>query len=143
MSDEIDVFAQCMKPTQPQPAPKPVAQSGSQSTSAAQPHNAAKPQKKAFHAGRKSFARPQKQNSSPIRGANGTESVNPLLNAPLPTEQNVQQVEQPANPNRDPSLPEYRLADIQTWPAQQIVDCMMPGADPEELGTYRKHELSV
>ena len=27
-----------------------------------------------------------KQNGSPLRGANGEESVNPLLNAPLPTE---------------------------------------------------------
>ena len=45
------------------------------------------------------------------------------------------------NPNRNPDLPEYRLADIQTWPAPAIVERMMPGADPEELGSYRKHEL--
>ena len=43
--------------------------------------------------------------------------------------------------NRNPELPEFRLADIQTWTAPIIVEKMMPGADPEELGTYRKHEL--
>ena len=67
--------------------------------------------------------------------------MNPLLNAPLPTEQKVAEPEAPANPRRNPDLPEFYLSDIQTWPAQQIVDRMMPGADPEELGTYRKHEL--
>ena len=82
-----------------------------------------------------------KVNNSPIRGANGEESVNPLLNAPLPTEAKNEAAETPVNPNRNPELPEYRLADIQTWPAPQIVERMMSGADPEELGTYRKHEL--
>ena len=99
--------------------------------------------KKRFRAPYKKFGRAgagPKQNNSPIRGSNGEESVNPLLNAPLPTEP-VKEQESFANPNRDPSLPEYRLADIQTWPAPQIVERMMPGADPEELGSYRKHEL--
>ena len=99
--------------------------------------------KKRFRAPYKKFSRAvagPKQNNSPIRGSNGEESVNPLLNAPLPTEP-VREQETLANPNRDPSLPEYRLADIQTWPAPQIVERMMPGADPEELGAYRKHEL--
>ena len=82
-----------------------------------------------------------KQNNSPLRGANGEESVNPLLNAPLPTDQKAAEPEAAANPRRNPELPEYHLNDIQTWPAQQIVDRMMPGADPEELGSYRKHEL--
>ena len=82
-----------------------------------------------------------KANASPIRGANGEESVNPLLNAPLPTEPKQTGPETPANPKRNASLPEYQLKDIQTWPAQSIVDRMMPGADPEELGSYRKHEL--
>ena len=82
-----------------------------------------------------------KGNNSPIRGANGEESVNPLLNAPLPTEQKAAEPEAPANSHRNPDMPEYQLGDIQTWPAQQIVDKMMPGADPEELGSYRKHEL--
>ena len=88
---------------------------------------------------RKKFHPPYKKFNRPPAGAGG-ESVNPLLNAPLPQE--PERVAAPmANPNRDPSLPEYRLADIQTWPAPQIVERMMPGADPEELGSYRKHEL--
>jgi transcription termination factor Rho len=84
-----------------------------------------------------------KVNNSPLRGANGEESVNPLLNAPLPTAENPTQEAEEAstNSNRDESLPEYHLSDIQTWPAPKIVERMMPGADPEELGTYRKHEL--
>ena len=138
MSEELDVFANSMKPQ-----PRPAAQQDQQSAASQGGQQPGKPQqKKPFHAGRKPFGRPmQKGNNSPIRGANGTESVNPLLNAPLPTEQRAQQADAPVNPNRDPSLPEYRLADIQIWPAQDIVDKMMPGADPEELGTYRKHEL--
>ena len=82
-----------------------------------------------------------KANNSPLRGANGEESVNPLLNAPLPTEQTVAQNDTQGVTNRDPSLPEYRLADIQTWDAPEVVERMMRGADPEELGSYRKHEL--
>ena len=125
MADEFDVFAGAMKQTQgPKPAGGP------------KPH----PGKKQFH---KKFGRNggQKGNASPIRGANGEESVNPLLNAPLPTEPRAAAVEAPANPNRNPDLPEFQLKDIQTWPAPQIVERMMPGADPEELGSYRKHEL--
>ena len=133
MSEELDVFASAVtksatpKPQQPQ-------QQGGGSNNG---------QKKRFHnRGGKNFNRgPGKPNNSPIRGANGEESVNPLLNAPLPTEQRAFEPDAPANPNRNPDLPEYRLADIQTWPAPTIVERMMPGADPEELGTYRKHEL--
>ena len=126
MADEFDVFAEAMKPQ------KPAGNGGS-----------GRPGKRPFH---KKFNRGgngvgPKVNNSPIRGANGEESVNPLLNAPLPTEQKAAEPEAPANPNRNPDLPEFQLKDIQTWPAQQIVDRMMPGADPEELGTYRKHEL--
>ena len=136
MAEELDVFANSMKP-QPRPAAQQEQQGGPQG-----PQQGGKPQKKPFHGGRKQFGRQQqKQNNSPIRGSNGEESVNPLLNAPLPTEQRAQESEVPANPNRNPDLPEYRLADIQTWPAPTIVERMMPGADPEELGTYRKHEL--
>ncbi len=134
MSEELDVFASAVtkgaapKPQQPQPQQQAGGNNG---------------QKKRFHnRGGKNFNRGGgKPNNSPIRGANGEESVNPLLNAPLPTEQRAQEAEVPANPNRNPDLPEYRLADIQTWPAPTIVERMMPGADPEELGTYRKHEL--
>ena len=121
MAEEFDVFADAMKKQQSFAKPAPG------------PHK--------FH---KKFNRgpnSKKPNNSPIRGANGEESVNPLLNAPLPTEPKAAEPEAPANPNRNPDLPEFRLADIQTWPAQQIVDRMMPGADPEELGSYRKHEL--
>ena len=132
MAEEFDVFAQSAKPARPaQPA-----------APAAQPSNnggGQQGQKKQFH--KHQQHRSQQKNNSPIRGGNGAESVNPLLNAPLPTEPRAAQPESPSNANRDPSLPEFRLADIQTWPAQQIVDRMMPGADPEELGTYRKHEL--
>ena len=126
MADEFDVFAGAMQGGKP--AGGGAAQGGG------------KP-KRQFH---KKFNRnggAPKQNNSPIRGANGEESVNPLLNAPLPTEQKAAVPEAPANPNRNPDLPEYQLKDIQTWPAPQIVERMMPGADPEELGTYRKHEL--
>jgi len=97
--------------------------------------------------GRKPYKKPyaprrqMKPNSSPIRGPNGEESVNPLLNAPLPPEQKDVPQDAAFGPRRNPDLPEYKLADIQTWPAQTIVDWMMPGADPEELGAYRKHEL--
>ena len=130
MADELDVFAQPQKAQRlPQnaPAANPAAQQNG---------------KKQFHKPHQ-HQRREKVNNSPIRGANGSESVNPLLNAPLPQQgQRVQKQETPnVNPNRNPDLPEYRLSDIQIWPAQQIVDSMMPGADPEELGTYRKHEL--
>ena len=131
MSEELDVFAMSAKPAKQSQPPKPVP-----------PPPANQGGKKQFHKNHHpQFQRREKQNNSPIRGANGSESVNPLLNAPLPQEQRVQAQETASNPNRNPDLPEYRLADIQIWPAQQIVDCMMPGADPEELGTYRKHEL--
>ena len=135
MSEELDVFASAVtKSAAPKPQqPQPQQQGGGNNNG----------QKKRFHnRGGKNFNRGNgKQNNSPIRGANGEESVNPLLNAPLPTEQRAQEPDAPANPNRNPDLPEYRLADIQTWPAPTIVERMMPGADPEELGTYRKHEL--
>ena len=126
MAEEFDVFAGSMK------------HGNGANGGGAQPPAGA-PKKKYF---RKSYGRGAgKANNSPIRGANGEESVNPLLNAPLPTEQKAAEPETPANPNRNPDLPEFQLGDIQTWPAQQIVDRMMPGADPEELGSYRKHEL--
>ena len=123
MAEEFDVFAGSINQ-----AAKPAA-------------TPARPVKKPFH---KKFNRgnsnPQK-NNSPIRGANGEESVNPLLNAPLPPEPQAVESEQQVNPNRNFDLPEYNLKDIQTWPAPLIVERMMPGADPEELGSYRKHEL--
>ena len=126
MAEEFDVFAGVNKPAAPVP----------QSSQGA---------KKKFHKKDRPFrgnnGGSAKQNNSPLRGANGEESVNPLLNAPLPTEQKSAAEEVQVNPNRNPELPEYRLADIQTWSAPVIVERMMPGADPEELGTYRKHEL--
>ncbi|MBQ5531492.1 MAG: transcription termination factor Rho [Kiritimatiellae bacterium] len=92
--------------------------------------------KKTYHKGtRGAPRRAPRAGSAP--GRQSAESVNPLLNSPLPAGQDGAA----APSKRDPALKEYRLADIQTWPAQQIVDAMLPGADPEELGSYRKHEL--
>jgi len=148
MSEEFDVFANVTPAKAPpqQASQQNGAQQAQDQGGQKQQRPANKPQpqqKRAFHNNqqRKPFQRTPKQNNSPIRGSNGSESVNPLLNAPLPQEQRSEQADQPANPNRDPSLPEYHLADIQTWTAPEIVEKMMPGADPEELGTYRKHEL--
>ena len=127
MAEEFDVFAGAMKHQQ----------NGNGGAGAPQPqHRGKKPFHKKFNRGGG-----QNKNNSPLRGANGEESVNPLLNAPLPTEPKAVEPEAPANPNRNPDLPEFQLKDIQTWPAPLIVERMMPGADPEELGTYRKHEL--
>lgn len=125
MSEELDIFAQkAAKTPGDGEGPSAPSQSG-----------------KRTPAKRAAARRSPKTNTSPIRGSNGHESVNPLLNAPLPTETKMQEPELMGNPNRNPELPEYRLADIQTWPAPLIVERMMPGADPEELGAYRKHEL--
>ena len=141
MAETIDVFAGSIKGGNSAPVPPPPAAPAANSAAKG---SGALPKKK-FHGavrGGKPYSRPGvKQNNSPIRGANGEESVNPLLNAPLPPETKAQESEAPANPHRNPELAEYRLADIQTWPAPQIVERMMPGADPEELGSYRKHEL--
>ena len=167
MSDELDIFAGAITkgsaskqaPQQPKQQPaqqgeasQPAGQQGQTPQSAAQQGQpqqgqaqqagqVGKKRDKFRNRGGRNFNRGNKPNNSPIRGANGEESVNPLLNAPLPTDQKELEPEAPANPNRNPDLPEYRLADIQTWPAPQIVERMMPGADPEELGSYRKHEL--
>jgi len=137
MAEELDVFANASRPTPPTPSnPPPSGNGGNHKQSGGF-------QKRPFGKGRGNFRRNggKAGNNSPIRGANGEESVNPLLNAPLPQEERAAEVDAPANPNRNPDLPEYRLADIQTWPAPLIVERMMPGADPEELGSYRKHEL--
>ena len=128
MAEEFDVFADALKSNNPPAVEK-----------AAQPAPAAV--RKFRGRNNKSFQHNKAVNNSPLRGSNGEESVNPLLNAPLPTEQRAGEAEVAVNPNRNPNLAEYNLSDIQTWPAQQIVDKMMPGADPEELGSYRKHEL--
>ena len=96
MAEEFDVFAGSMK--SPNPAPQqngggnnggsaPAAAGGAPQPNPGQPNSGGhnKQQRRQFHHG-KPFNRPQKSNASPIRGANGSESVNPLLNAPLPTE---------------------------------------------------------
>src|SRR5574344_337574 len=131
MADEFDVFAQSN--VNRAPAPKPIENKPSQPKPSRGNFQGKKPFRKPFRGGNKG-------GNPPPRIASGEVSVNPLLNAPLPTEP-LQQGEAPANSNRNPSLAEYRLGDIQVWPAQTIVDRMMPGAEPEELGTYRKHEL--
>ena len=125
MAEELDVFATSVN----------------QGTPPAGKQAAGKVQKRHYVKKTRQSAAKAKANNSPIRGSNGEESVNPLLNAPLPTEQTTTQEVVQAAANRDPSLPEYRLADIQTWDAQEVVERMMRGADPEELGSYRKHEL--
>ena len=144
MSDEFDVFAQSIPPAPAAPE-APAKQNPPQQQQPGGGNSGGKQKFRKDRNGRRGNGGGngggQKQNNSPIRGSNGQESVNPLLNAPLPAEEKNSEDEQPTNPNRRPDLPEYRLADIQTWPAPQIVEKMMPGADPEELGTYRKHEL--
>ena len=124
MSENLDVFAGAMKPAQPQSAPAAEKAAAPNNAAPAQPasnaNNAAAPNggnaKKRFRNKRGGFNRNNGQprpNNSPIRGANGEESVNPLLNAPLPTEQHEAEAAAPANPNRNPDMPEYRLSDIQ------------------------------
>ena len=131
MSDTFDVFAK------PVVAPKaPAANSAPAAQAPVKKQWVNKPAKK-----RQYQPKVQKANNSPLRGANGEESVNPLLNAPLPQEQKAAPVQEAQIGNRNLDLPEFRLADIQTWTAPEIVEKMMPGADPEELGSYRKHEL--
>ena len=72
MAEEFDIFAGSMKRA-----------GGAAGAGASAPQGAPK---KKFH--RKPYGRgASKANNSPLRGANGEESVNPLLNAPLPTEQ--------------------------------------------------------
>ena len=148
MSEEFDIFATAVKPAQPQkpaerPHDVPRADKPRDDKPANREQNA--PKKNNFRREKdKSQMRDRrrdKQNASPIRGENGTESVNPLLNARLPQSEGEKSEQSQFNFHRDPSLPEYRLADIQTWTSPQIVDEMMPNADPEELGGYRKHEL--
>ncbi len=124
--EELDVFAQSAKPARPPASANPPAGGNQQ------------PMKRQFR--KHSPMRPGHKNNFAPRGA-AAESVNPLLNSPLPPEPAEAPANAPAAANRDPMLSEFRLADIQTWPAPVIVERMMPGADPEELGTYRKHEL--
>ena len=124
--EELDVFAQSAKPARPPASANPPAGGNQQ------------PMKRQFR--KHPPMRPGHKNNFAPRGA-AAESVNPLLNSPLPPEPAEAPANAPAAANRDPMLSEFRLADIQTWPAPVIVERMMPGADPEELGTYRKHEL--
>ena len=105
MADEFDVFAGAMKGQQ----------KGGNGGGQGRPGR--KPFHKKFNRGGGQGPKP---NNSPLRGANGEESVNPLLNAPLPTEQKAAEPEAPANPNRNPDLPEYQLKDIQTWPGSRL-----------------------
>jgi transcription termination factor Rho len=140
MADEIDVFANSdrNRGKVPLASVPPSAGNGGVSSQGQMAGTQKKKFRKPMH---QKYQSRQQKNNSPLRGSNGEESVNPLLNAPLPKEEGVSAHEAPVNPHRDETLPEFRLADIQTWPAPQIVDRMMPGADPEELGSYRKHEL--
>ena len=113
MSDSLDIFAgaitksssskdQPQAKQQNQQQGQPQQQSSQQgqapqNAQQAQPSQPAQPQNGGAQGGKKrdkfrnrggrNFNRNGKQNNSPIRGANGEESVNPLLNAPLPTDQ--------------------------------------------------------
>ena len=146
MSDEFDVFAQTAKSArQFQQTPQAAGQGGGGEAqpSAAQAQDGGvkrqaqgggvrhfRGKQQPRQGGAQQQRRTQKQGNSPLRGPGAGESVNPLLNAPLPKDTPQTSAEAPQG-NRNPDLAEYRLADIQTWPAQQIVDRMMPGADPE------------
>ena len=80
MAEELDVFAGAVTKAA---APKPQQNQPQQQGGNGGANNG---QKKRFrNRGGKNFGRGPKPNNSPIRGANGEESVNPLLNAPLPT----------------------------------------------------------
>ena len=126
MSEEFDVFAQAAKPAQGAKSEADAQQAPRQKPDAKPAAKRAPYRKGAMPRARQRAAKP---NNSPLRGpsADGSECVNPLLNAPLPKEKPAEVQEQAANPNRDPSLPEYRLADLQTWPAQEIVDKIARG----------------
>ncbi len=147
MSEEFDVFAQATPAAAPAKANGGAGAGGTgggKHGGEAKGEGGSQRPNKAFRGKRGPGGRrpsSPRENASPIRGSNGTESVNPLLNARLPSELPEPQEEAQSNPNRRADLPEYHLSDIQTWPAPLIVERMMPGADPEELGTYRKHEL--
>ena len=91
MSDEFDIFAQGA-PAKPQDnQPKEQRAEQPQGANAARRAQFRKPGKPRHQAGA------QKVNASPIRGANGQESVNPLMNAPLPAETRDAVQEAPVN----------------------------------------------
>ena len=141
--EEFDVFASADKPAPQESAPEASSQREPQQREQQPRQQQPKRQFRKQAAARQRPMRPAKPNNSPLRGpsSDGKECVNPLLNAPLPKEKTEEAAEAPVGTHRNPELSEYRLADMQSWPAQEIVDKMMPGADPEELGSYRKHEL--
>ena len=134
MSDELNVFAEAPRSEQMKPVQGPKAEKKSEGVN--EPRRPKQmPSRKAGHPNMRPNGKVQ--NNAPRRV--GGESVNPLLNAPLPKDDPG--VNPALHTHRNPELPEYRLADIQTWRPEEIVERMMPGADPEELGSYRKHEL--
>ena len=84
MSEEVTPApasgASAPAPSNPAPANPP---------SAEPPRADGGPKRKFYPKRFKKYPHPRggaKVNNSPLRGANGSESVNPLLNAPLPTE---------------------------------------------------------
>ncbi len=42
---------------------------------------------------------------------------------------------------RNPDLPEYKLADIHSWDNATIIDNMWPDANAEDLGAMKRHEI--
>ena len=88
--EEFDVFAKVARRDER----KPAAEAPSAATGEAPAAGSAAPREKQprkFQKGRQSVQQTGRQRgrggNSPLRGANGEESVNPLLNAPLPSEQ--------------------------------------------------------
>ena len=146
MSEEFDVFAQSKAPAVQ--SDKPAADKAAekpQNDAAKKPQGSGERRDYTKRRDTRGMQTNRRNNTNgpkkPQMNSTGAESVNPLLNAHPPMEERAETPIPVANPNRRPELPEYRLADIQTWPAPQIVEKMMSGADPEELGGYRKHEL--
>ena len=107
MSDSLDIFAGAITKSssskdQPQ-AKQQNQQQGQPQQQSSQQGQAPQNAQQFRNRGGRNFNRGNKPNNSPIRGANGEESVNPLLNAPLPTDQKELEPESPANPQPRPS----------------------------------------
>ena len=95
MSEEFDVFAQAAKPAQGAKSEADAQQAPRQKPDAKPAAKRAPYRKGAMPRARQRAAKP---NNSPLRGpsADGSECVNPLLNAPLPKEKPAEVQEQGA-----------------------------------------------
>ncbi len=84
---------------------------------------------------------PQPQNQQPQQGGNLSKKQRWMQRcrnrrngggAPQPPQPQVQ---------RNPDLPEYKLADIHSWDNAAIVENMWPDANAEDLGAMKRHEI--